>query len=543
MHRENAILTPVVVVVATVIAGCGTGHDDSADTGTGGPEAEISATAVAGARPNILLIVADDLGVNDVSLNPLLPEGATEAAPISTPHIDRIGREGTILTQAFATHATCAPSRAALMTGRYQHRFGFEFNPGASGRLAQLLGSREYMGIPGRYFPEREARVRPPEETGLPPEEITLAEVLGRAGYRTAHFGKWHLGSAPKFRPENRGFDHFVGFYGGASLYAPADDPDIVNAPLPIDEPLWDLFRYSVVRNGEPGDTSRYQTDLWADEAIEFISADADAPFFVYLAFNAPHNPLQAPREIYDELSFIASHEARVYYAMVLALDRAIGRVLSALDTTGAAEDTLVVFASDNGGPDYTQIWVHNEPLRGYKGSFWDGGTRSPLFMRWPGVLPAGARFRGQTSLMDLFATFAVPAGAELPAGRAYDSVDLWPYLLGERAGDPHEILFWRSGDYVAVRDGRFKFKTAPRPEPGNRWLYRVERPMLEQENLAADKPDAVSHYRSLLEDHFGRMEQPRWGIAVELPVRPDPPAEDEDLSQAPPEYVYVSGG
>lgn len=521
----------------------GVGEDDTSAT-VGAPAIEASGPLVASAppRPNILLILADDLGVNDISLNQLRGPG-TPPPPIDTPHIDSIGRGGLMLTQAFTTHATCAPSRAALMTGRYQHRFGFEFNPGASGRLAQILASRTYLGIPGRYFPERLSEPVDPRTTGLPADEITIAEVLRGSGYRTAHFGKWHLGGAPQFRPENQGFDLSVGFYQGASRYAPAGTPDIIDAPLPIDEPLWDLFTYSVVRNGHPVETTQYQTDLWADEAIRFMTSGQDEPFFAYVAFNAPHNPLQAPKAIYDELDHIADHEERVYYAMIVALDGAIGRMLAALEENGLAEDTLVVFASDNGGAEYTHIWTHNLPLRGYKGTFWEGGIRTPLFVRWPGVVRSGGHFAGQASLMDLFATFAGLAGATMPRDRTYDSVDLWPYLDGRKQGPPHRLLYWKSGDYRAVRGTEFKYKSVPRPEPGGQWLYESAARMPERENLAGERPELVERYRNLLTRHFGQMPPPRWNVAFELPVRADPPADSGDPLAGDPVYVYVSGG
>lgn len=494
-----------------------------------------------GRQPNILLIVTDDLGINDLSLNPL--RGKAPAPPVDTPNIDSIGREGAIFLQAYATHATCAPSRAGLLTGTYQHRFGFEFNPG-SGPFAEQLGTGTYDGIPGLYLPDRLADIPSPMEAGLPPEQETIAERLGAAGYRTAMFGKWHLGFSPEHVPSNQGFDHWTGFLGGASLYAPKGAPDIVSAPLPIDEAIWEVFPYSVVRNGQPVETDAYQTDLWADEAIDFMTAPGDEPFFVYLAFNAPHNPLQAPKAIYDRLDHIEDHEARVYAAMMVALDDAVGRILHALDTSGQADETLVIFTSDNGGTEFTRLWQHNLPLRGFKGAFWEGGIRVPFFMQWPGVIEANSVVTAPVSLLDLAETFLEAGTHPVPGEDALaDSESLWPVLEGSPVQASRDALFWRAGDVRAVRKGNWKLFESARPEPGRTWLYRLGSDRGERRNLASEHPARVAELRALADAHFAGMPAPTGFPPFELPVRADPaPSVPPDTPLDEIDYIYWPG-
>jgi len=503
----------------------------------GSSDVLIPRAAGAAPPPNIVLLLVDDLGVNDLRPNPA-PWAPATPAPVATPHIDSLARDGLSFLQAYAPNAMCAPSRAALLTGRYQQRFGLEYNPG-SGRYSDHLGNTTYHGLPGLLFPERAEGDPPASEHGLPPEEITIAELLREHGYATGHFGKWHLGFAPRFSPESQGFDISIGIPGGGSRYVPKGEPGYEEAVLAIDRPIWDLFRYVVVSDGRPVETREYQTDLWADRAIDFIRERRGEPFFAYVAFNAPHNPLQAPRPIYDELGHIEDHTARVYYAMMVSLDRAIGRILAALDETGVAERTLVVFASDNGGAAYTDIWTHNLPFRGFKLSFWEGGIRTPLYLRWPERIRAGSTSDNFATLIDLLPTFADAAAAPLPQGVVIDGRD----LLGPRRllADSREPQFWRSGHVRAMRDGRWKVMAADRPAPGRVWLYDLESDPLEQHDLADEQPERASSMLERIEAHYAPMPPLQFHGIFEIPVPADPPAPDAPMPTTA-DYLYWPG-
>ena len=542
--RQAAAAKSVAAVLALALSSCGqTSNPDTDQPGAPAPPAIETPSALKTSplarQPNIILIVTDDLGINDLSLNPL--RGDAPAPPVDTPHIDSIGAAGAVFLQAYATHATCAPSRAGLLTGRYQHRFGFEFNPG-SGPFAEQLGTGVYDGIPGLFLPDRLADVPAPMEAGLPGEEVTLAEQLKAAGYRTSMFGKWHLGFSPNHTPSAQGFDYWLGFLGGASLYAPKGAADIVDAPLPIDEAIWDVFPYSVLENGEPVETEAYQTDLWADGAVDVIRTDSEDPFFIYLAFNAPHNPLQAPRSLYDELDHIDDHEARVYAAMMVSLDEAIGRILDALKETGQADETLIVFTSDNGGTEFTRLWEHNLPLRGYKGAFWEGGVRVPLFIQWPDVIEPSSVVTQPVSLLDLAATFQ-EAGAAQAGEAPTDSVSIWPSLEDSGLQVSRDAFFWRAGDVVAVRQGEWKLFESARPEPGRVWLYHLDDDLSERNNLADQRPEKLAELRALARTHFTDMTPPSGFPPFELPVRADPAPDlppDTPLDEI--DYIYWPG-
>ncbi|NWG45205.1 MAG: sulfatase-like hydrolase/transferase [Alphaproteobacteria bacterium] len=526
------------LAILLALAACG--ESDTAKSESPAAAAPVMsdvAPAPSAARPpNVILIVADDLGINDLSLNTELRAG-DRPAPVATPNINRIALEGVRFDQAYSGHATCAPSRASLMTGRMPQRYGFEFNPG-SAAFAKTLSGTVYDGIPGLYFPERAEGQDPPQAVGVPPEEVTLAELLKSSGYRTAMFGKWHLGMAPDMQPGAQGFDEWVGFLGGASLYALPEDPDIVNAKLPIDENLWQIFRYDALRNGEPMDSRQYQTDLWADEAVSFIRRNAGAPFFAYVAFNAPHNPLQAPRAIYDELSWIQDHEERVYAAMVVSLDRAIGRILDALEEEGLTEDTLVIFTSDHGGAEYTRLYTHNLPFRGFKGSFWEGGIRVPLFVRWPAGFEAGLVVKTPVRHLDLFPALGALADAVAEPAAPLDGTDIFSPLAGGTKPSAAVPMIWRAGDVFAIFDGRYKLMTANRPE--RVWLYDLQEDPTEKVNIAADEPQTVARLTEALATFDEDVGPPENMTLFEIPSRADPPPPDpstEDLDEL--DFVY----
>lgn len=488
--------------------------------------------------PNIVVIVADDLGYNDLTW----AGGGVAGGSVPTPSIDSIARDGVQLSAGYAANATCAPSRAAILTGRYPSRFGFEFTPAPKifmRLVASMMSNQPGALRPAIYHDEREADVPSLDDEGIPPTEVTLAELLHEHGYRTIGLGKWHLGEAPPLRPEVRGFDEYLGFYAGGSMYLEADDPRAVNSVQefdPIDVFLWANLPFAVRKNGGPRfRPATYMTDYLADEATKAIAANRNRPFFLYFAPNAPHTPLQALREDYDALSHIPDHRLRVYAAMIRALDRAVGRILAALKTNGLDSNTLVIFTSDNGGANYIALPDINRPYRGWKMTFFEGGIRSPFFMRWPGHLPTGTTFPAPTGHVDIFATAAAAAGAPLPQDRVIDGVNLLPFLRGEASGDPHQALFWRSGHYETVLSDGWKLQVSQRP-PRN-WLFHVATDPTERSDVSAANPDKVRELSAILAAHDATMVAPAWPSLIEGPIAIDHPLGVPDKPDD--EYVY----
>ncbi len=496
------------------------------------------AEAPTGARaPNIIVIVADDLGYNDISIN-----GGGVAGVVQTPNIDAIGRDGVVVEQGYTSNATCSPSRAALMTGRYPTRFGFEFTS-APPEFARYISHADPSALRQPIFHDERVAAVPPRETlGLPPGEITIAEMLRDRGYHTMLLGKWHLGEVPSMRPEAQGFAESLGIMQGASMFLPPGDPNVVNARLdfdPIDRFLWANLPYAVDWHGADGDARihprGYMTDYLAEEAATAITANRNRPFFMYLSFTAAHTPLQATREDYDALSAIPDHTQRVYGAMIRALDRGVGTVMQSLRDNGLDENTIVIFVSDNGGAWYTGLADINAPFRGWKSTFFEGGIRTPYFVRWPAGLPRGTRIAGPATHMDIFATAAAAAGA--PAQPQVDGVNLLPYLRGEAQGAPNQRIFWRSGPYRVVRDGDWKLQVSETP---NRvWLFNLREDPTERRDLSAAEPERVAAMRAMIEAQNANMPAPLWPALIEGPVRIDVPLntpwrEDQD-------YIYWS--
>jgi arylsulfatase A-like enzyme len=485
--------------------------------------------------PNVVVILADDLGWNDLSFR----GGGLGGGQVKTPRIDSIAQEGVSFTNGYAANASCAPSRAAILTGRYPTRSGFEFTPAGIPFMRGVALFNRHEEPPPIYHEEVEDSYPPREEQGLPPGEITLAELLRERGYHTLHFGKWHLGEDAPFRPEAQGFDESLGFYAGASLFLREDDPDVVNSKQdfdPIDKFLWANLPFMVRYNGsEPFRPAAYMTDYLADEAVKAIAANRNRPFFLYLAFNAPHTPLQALASDYDALTGVASHAERVYGAMMLNLDRAVGRVLDALSAHGLEENTLVFFTSDNGGANYVGLPDLNKPYRGWKLTFFEGGVHMPFFVKWPNALPRGVENAGPVAGIDIFATAAAAAGAPLPADRVIDGVDLLPFATGARTGRPHEVLFWRSGHYRVVRAGDWKLQLSERPKQA--WLFDLANDPTERTNLAEREPARVAELTKRLDAHDAEQSPPLWPSLLEAAVRIDPPLGVEPRPGD--EYVY----
>jgi arylsulfatase A-like enzyme len=498
------------------------------------------AQAVENRPPNIVLIVVDDLGYADLTLH----GGGIAEGRVPTPNIDRIARDGVSFDTAYSGNATCAPSRAAIMTGRYATRFGFEFTPTPKAFMKLVMQS----GAPGResrapiYHADREANQPRYEDMGLPTTEITIARLLKSRGYYSAHIGKWHLGDSPQFRSYAHGFDESLSHLHAASMYLPTDDPRVVNAipkVNPVDRFLWAAEPWGVRFNdGEVFKPDRYMTDYLTDHALRVIESNRNRPFFLYLAYNAPHTPLQATREDYDALPFITDQTLRVYAAMIRSLDRNIGRVLQALRDQGVEQNTLVIFTSDNGAPHYIDLRDRNAPLRGWKATYFEGGIRVPLLMRWPAGLPADRRVSGMAAHFDIFATIAAAAGQPVPTDRPIDGVDLLPFARGTATTpSPHERLFWRTEDYLTMREGPWKLQVTQRPRKD--WLYDLATDPGERSNLAAREPDRVVDMKAAINRFNAEQAKPIWeslGSAY-VPIDKilvDPPAADD-------EYVYFA--
>ncbi len=436
--------------------------------------------------PNVVLILADDLGYGDL--------GVYGSDIVSTPHIDALAADGVLFTAGYVSHPVCSPSRAGLITGRYQQRHGWEFNPA------------------GRDV-----------DAGMSVEETTLADRLKATGYHTGLVGKWHLGQQREHHPMSRGFDEYFGVLEGGSIFIDSSLPGVEYGSLRGEEgPV--ARRNKVLRGFEEEPIERYLTDVFTDEAVDFIERGAakDAPFFLFLSHTTPHTPLQATAEYVEAYRHIEDQRSRVYAAMVASLDESVRRVVESLKAAGVYENTLIAFASDNGCAGYIGNACSNGDLFGFKRYHHEGGVRVPFIVSWPQRIEGGSRFDRPVSTLDYMATFTAAAGA---AWETEDSVNLLPYLTGEADGDPHEHLYWRAGPNVAVRDARHKLirlnRTDLRPSdlradgrlqpPEAGWptdsphgqatfLYDLEADAGERQNLASAHPDIVVRLEEALD-------------------------------------------
>ena len=420
--------------------------------------------ASAADRPNILVILADDLGYADV--------GFTGSTEIQTPNLDALAAGGVVFENGYVTHPYCGPSRAGLITGRYQARFGAEIN--------------------FTYSPYD-------AHNGLPAEQPTFAERLKPAGYRTGIVGKWHLGAAPPFHPNRRGFDHFYGFLSGGHCYFPKDvnaAHDLLTAKGTNHYSANEGVYLPLSRNADAGAFTEYLTTALSRDAATFVS-EGDEPFCLYLAYNAPHGPLEAPADLIEKYRDVEPRTRRVYAAMIDAMDQGIGRVIDALKASGKYENTLIFFLSDNGGVvpksgHENENWSDNGPFRKGKGSMLEGGSHVPFIAHWPAGLPSGEHYAYPVSSLDIAATAVALAGGDT-SGPELDGVNLVPHVRGEVAGPPHEAIFWRLRDGAgwAVRTPDAKLLLEGRAEFGEGvQLYDMAADPYESKNLAAKDPE-----------------------------------------------------
>ena len=485
--------------------------------------------------PNVIVILADDLGFNDVTTY----GGGYAQIGAPTPHIDSIARDGVRFDQGYAGSAVCTVSRAALMTGRYPWRFGVEFTPtpGAMARVAPQL-----YADPDRIYPliidkEKAAQAKDFNDLGMPASEQTVAELLKARGYHTLHIGKWHLGSTPEMRPNNQGFDETVFMESG--LYLPQDDPNVVNSKQdfdPIDKFLWPNMRFGVSYNaGKWFEPNKYLTDYFTDEAVSAIKQNRNRPFFMYLAHWGVHTPLQASKADYDALPNIPDHRRRVYAAMVRSVDRSVGRVLQALRDEGLDGNTIVIFTSDNGAPNYIGLPEVNKPFRGWKLTLFQGGLRVPYVAKWPGRIPAGSRYAAPVSNIDILPTVVAAAGGKLPSDRLIDGVNLLPFLGKDAAPQPERPLFWRDGPYRTVQDHGWKLIVSERPKKD--WLFNLSSDPTEKTNLVATEPRKLAELKDLLQKHNANMPAPIWPSFLEMPVAIDKTLDQKQTPED--EYTY----
>ncbi len=393
-------------------------------------------------KANVLIIVSDDHGYADT--------GFQGGKDVPTPHLDALASSGVRCTSGYVSHPFCSPTRAGLLTGRYQARFGHEFNP--------------------VYDPLDEAE-------GLPLTERLLPQFMKDAGYATGWVGKWHLGASPAHSPGKRGFDETFGFIGGGHRFQ-GWEPNGRQYTLPL------------TRNGQPlSDVPPHLTASFGDEAAAFIRRHTGQPWLLYVAFNAPHTPHEPTAEHEVRFGHVENAARRKYLAQVSLLDDAIGKITKTLDESGQAQRTLVFFFSDNGGP--VRNAANNGVLRGEKGQVYEGGVRVPFVVSWPDKLPAGGTYDAPVISLDVLATALAAAGKTLPADKIYDSVNLVPYLTGESKSPPHERLCWRAvnGTARAVREGSWKLVRLD-DQPAE--LYDLASDVGEAKNLATEKPDVL---------------------------------------------------
>ncbi len=474
-----------------------------AAAGCAAPGPDQQRAAVIAAQPNVVVILADDLGYADIS--------TYGVKRISTPNIDRIARSGVAFTDGYSAAPVCSPSRAGLNTGRHPDRFGFEFNNGPAQRDIE-------------------------QNLGIPKDEVILAKALKGQGYHTGLIGKWHLGSNDDFYPTNRGYDEFVGFLTGATSYINPKAPGVIVSKPEGSEATPPARRTPPNRIVEgPGrrevdNEDRYLTEYLGERAVEYVrrNAASAAPYFLFAAFNAPHDPLMTTQKYYDRFPQIKDEGMRVYASMISALDDQVGAIIDAVEASGENSNTIIYFMSDNGCAAYIKGICDCQPLRGGKLSHYEGGTRVPFMMRWPGHVEGGKVYRNVVSTMDVFTTSLTAAGGSLPNDRVFDGVDLMPYLSGKDPGIPHDQLAWRRSPNASIRKGDWKMWKDLNGK--FTYLFNLKDDPNESSNLADKEPGKLKELTDAFDQWARDMKDPAWpsrpfvnynvcGTPFELPI------------------------
>ena len=405
-------------------------------------------------KPNVIVILADDAGYMDF--------GFMGNKDLETPRLDELAKNGVVFTDAHVSATVCAPSRAGLMSGKYQQRFGFEAN--------------RTGGI------------------GLPDDLLTLADVFKQAEYRTYGLGKWHLGKSNSDHPNNRGFDEFFGFIGGARSYFPIENP--ANQGM-------------LQHNGERVKFEGYLTDVLGNKSVSYAGESNEKPFFMYLAYNAPHTPMHAKKE---HLEKYKDHSRRKLAAMTWSLDENIGKLIDKLKETNQLDNTIIFFLSDNGGSKHNTS--DNGPLKGYKGIKFEGGHRVPFFVHWPKYIKGNRTFNGLSSSLDIFTTSIAAAGID--TNQDLDGVNLIPYLKGEKTGNPHEKLFWRKLNESGVRLGDKKLVNL---EGYGSTFYDLKDDLGEMNDLTQTEKNTSDLLHKELETWESTLMEPLWHEGDWMPV------------------------
>lgn len=402
--------------------------------------------------PNIILILADDAGYADFGFM---------GSDFPTPNLDRLAESGIVFTDAHITATVCSPSRAGLITGRYQQRFGHEANI-------------------------------PPPTLGMDPGEKTLGAALKLAGYKTGYIGKWHLGSTEPYHPNKRGFDEFWGFLGGSRSYFPeSEKDDRLNQEREI------------LHNQSHVDFEGYLTDAFSNQALKFIEENSSLPFFLFLSYNAVHSPMHAKA---SDLEKFKDHPRAKLAAMTWAMDQGVGMLLDKLEELDLTSNTLIFFLSDNGGS--TNNTASNLPLKGFKGNKYEGGHRTPFILSWPGKVASGMSYDKLTSSLDIFATSMAAAGLKEPPGKTLDGVNLLPFVTGMNKSEPHHTLYWRKERMAAIREGDYKLIRLD--DYGYR-LYNLAEDLGEVNDLSESKPELMKKLISSLEAWERELHSPLW--------------------------------
>ncbi|MDI1315635.1 sulfatase-like hydrolase/transferase [Prosthecobacter sp.] len=433
-------------------------------------------------RPNILVILCDDLGYADVGFN-----GAKD---ITTPHLDTLAKNGTIFTSAYVCHPFCGPSRMGFVSGRYPHNYGGQYNLPNGGK-----GMAQY------------------NKEGIPVSETLISTVLQDAGYHTGLLGKWHMGLEPQFHPNARGFDDFYGFLGGGHMYFPEKYVPIYERQSKSGKGEINEYVVPLQRNGTEVKETEYLTDALSREASRFVteSAATKKPFFLYLAYNAPHTPLEAKAEDLAKFASIQDPKRRTYAAMVYAVDRGVGQIVKTLKSTGTLDNTLIVFFSDNGGQ--LGDGANNAPLKGGKGDCFEGGYRVPMFFHWPKVVPAGQKFEHPVSSLDFYPTFTQLAGASIPSGKQLDGKDIWADFLAQRSPHQGQMIYalrHRDGfNNVGARQDQWKLSLSGR---NGQWaLFDLNADIAEEHDVSGQHAQRVKDMVSKTEQWSRTCVEPKW--------------------------------
>ena len=417
-------------------------------------------------KPNIILILADDLGYADL--------GHTGCKDFKTPHIDKLASNGVVCTNGYASHSFCAPTRAGIMAGRNQHRFGSQENPSVK-------------------F----------DDLGLPKDQYTLPQLLSKGGYKSSIVGKWHLGTKEEHHPLNRGFDDFFGFLSGGHDYFSSN----------TEETNKHSYTQPLEFNGKKVSVDGYLTDQLTSYGVNFIKEKREAPFFLYMSYNAPHSPFQAPKKYLDRVKNIKDSKRQTYAAMITALDDGVGEIMKALEEKGIEENTLVFFLSDNGGaPNAPAL---NTPFKGMKGTLLEGGIHVPFIVYWKGKL-APMKYEKPVVSYDVFKTALEVADVKFPDDREMDSRNLLPYLQGKDKTAPHDYIYWKQANYQwAIRTENNKVLGLQDQKP---YLFDMNDEQLENIDRSSSKSFVYKNMIETYQNWKSKMPKAKYestGIAV----------------------------